>query len=338
MQVTTLKLEQIDITGGTQPRAEINTDTVRDYADDMINGDKFQPVDVYFDGVVYWLADGFHRFHAARKAELSEIEATVYQGTLREAILHSVGANAKHGLRRSNEDKRRSVKTLLEDEEWSQRSNRWIAEICGVSDRFVGNLRNDSGANGSHLNQTRTGKDGKEYPASNPETTDSRDADDDDDTRFIVPDEEEDEEEDAEYFDPFEEAMPGTAGVEFEVSEEVLNPDSPTVEEVLGDDKEEEVQEEETKEERRLTDQEWLFTLPLYWKIVDEGLDPTPFTESAITYRKAEKAIRQIKTCVTQNLSKYNETHFAEKIRAVGMIRHPKHWKFVRGVQGNFQV
>ena len=38
--------------------------------------------------------------------------------------LHSVGANATHGLRRSNADKRRAVVLLLEDEEWSSGQTR----------------------------------------------------------------------------------------------------------------------------------------------------------------------------------------------------------------------
>jgi hypothetical protein len=51
------------------------------------------------------------------------------------------GANESHGLRRTNEDKRRAVVTLLNDEEWSGWSNREIARKCGVSDPFVMQIR-----------------------------------------------------------------------------------------------------------------------------------------------------------------------------------------------------
>jgi hypothetical protein len=54
------------------------------------------------------------------------IAADVRPGGQREAILHSVGANAKHGWRRSNEDKRKTVLTLLNDPEWAQWSDREI--------------------------------------------------------------------------------------------------------------------------------------------------------------------------------------------------------------------
>ena len=50
------------------------------------------------------------------------------------------------------------VAMLLSDEEWSKRSDRWIAEKCGVSDRFVNGLRKST-ANASQLE--RTGQDGK---------------------------------------------------------------------------------------------------------------------------------------------------------------------------------
>ena len=136
-----LSLSQIRGDGGTQPRASINDETVMEYAEDMNNGDRFPPVTVFYDGNCYWLADGFHREQAALKAGFTEIAAIVKQGTRRDAVLYSVGANAKHGLRRTNADKRRAVMTLLEDSEWTGWSNNAIASQCGVSHQFVNNLR-----------------------------------------------------------------------------------------------------------------------------------------------------------------------------------------------------
>ena len=59
----------------------------------MRDGAKFPPVTV-FDGENNWLSDGFHRFYAG----LEEIEADVRQGTLRDAKLFSMSANAVHEL------------------------------------------------------------------------------------------------------------------------------------------------------------------------------------------------------------------------------------------------
>ena len=71
------------------------------------------PVVVFHDGVDHWLADGFHRYHASRRIEALESVAEVRTGTRRDAVLYSVGANASHGQRRTNADKRRAVMTLL---------------------------------------------------------------------------------------------------------------------------------------------------------------------------------------------------------------------------------
>jgi len=58
-----------------------------------------------------------------------ELEINIINGTQRDAILHSVGANATHGLRRSNQDKRKAVVTLLEDNEWCQWSDAF-GSVC----------------------------------------------------------------------------------------------------------------------------------------------------------------------------------------------------------------
>ncbi|MGH1591797.1 hypothetical protein ACRBEV_29670 [Methylobacterium phyllosphaerae] len=63
------------------------------------------------------------------------------QGGLRDAILHSAGANAAHGLRRTNADKRRAVLMLLQDEEWSGWADREIARRCAVHHELVGRVR-----------------------------------------------------------------------------------------------------------------------------------------------------------------------------------------------------
>jgi len=135
-------IHKIRIDGGTQSRAAINEATVAEYAEAMADPDTvFPPVIVYFDGREYWLADGFHRLAAWAKIGRTDIPAEIRQGDRRRAILHSVAANSAHGLRRTNDDKRRAVMVLLEDEEWSAWSNREIARRCAVSDHLVADVR-----------------------------------------------------------------------------------------------------------------------------------------------------------------------------------------------------
>ncbi len=134
-------IDLIRADGGTQSRAQLYDSVVSDYADQIGAGATFPPVVVFFDGASYWLADGFHRHAAHVSLGLTEIDADIRQGTRRDAILFSVGANASHGLRRTNDDKRRAVMVLLNDPEWSKWSDREIARAAAVGNKFVGDMR-----------------------------------------------------------------------------------------------------------------------------------------------------------------------------------------------------
>ncbi len=117
---------------------------MEEYADDLREGAVFPPVLLFNDGTDHWLVDGYHRVLAAEMIGLTEIAAEVRQGTRRDAVLYSCGANATHGLRRTNADKRRAVLTLLQDGEWSQWTNVAIAKACGVAESFVRKLKKES--------------------------------------------------------------------------------------------------------------------------------------------------------------------------------------------------
>ncbi len=136
-----IEIARIRRDGGTQSRQSLNGPTVYEYAEEMKGGAVFPPVILYYDGTEYVLADGFHRVAAAELAGLTVIAADVRQGSRRDAVLHSVGANATHGLRRTNQDKRRAVETLLRDDEWRHWSDREIARRCGVHHTTVSSIR-----------------------------------------------------------------------------------------------------------------------------------------------------------------------------------------------------
>lgn len=139
-----IELSKIRIDGGTQPRAELNQATVDEYAEAIKTGAQLPPVTLFYDGAHYWLADGFHRYFGAKAAGRTTIHEDITPGTLREAILYSLSANSKHGLRRSNADKRRAVQTLLDDPEWSKWSSNEIAKRCAVGDHLVAEMRKPS--------------------------------------------------------------------------------------------------------------------------------------------------------------------------------------------------
>lgn len=169
METTLVPLAKIRTDGGTQMRAEINDETVSEYAERYRADGKMPPLVVFYDGTEYWLADGFHRLHALRAANKPQAIAEVRSGSQRDAVLFACGANSGHGLRRTNADKRRAVETMLRDEEWCGWSDNSIARACGVSQPFVASVRLTSndyksppterlGADGRTMNTANIGK------------------------------------------------------------------------------------------------------------------------------------------------------------------------------------
>ena len=59
-----------------------------------------------------------------------------------------------------NADKRKSVMTLLEDEEWGAWSGREIARRCGVHHSYVSRIRSPLSINDSEPTRTYTDKHG----------------------------------------------------------------------------------------------------------------------------------------------------------------------------------
>lgn len=143
--MTLIPLDKIRIDCDTQSRASLNHEVVREYAEEMLEGKSFPPVDVFFDGKFYFLCDGFHRYHAKSKLGHKEIECNIHNGTLRDAIYNSAGKNDDHGLRRTNADKRKIVTTFLNDPEWSEMTYREIASVCKVSHQFVSKVHEEMG-------------------------------------------------------------------------------------------------------------------------------------------------------------------------------------------------
>ncbi len=97
---------------------------------------------------------------AAEQIGALDIPADLRKGGRVDALKHALGANAVHGQRRTNADKRRCVELAIK--EFASLSSRAIAELCGVSKTFVENIRPSEVAT---VATCRTGADGKQYPA-----------------------------------------------------------------------------------------------------------------------------------------------------------------------------
>ena len=134
-----MPIEDISIYGGTQTRASTNDDAIDSYVESIEGGQSFPPVEIYFDGTKYWLADGFHRLLAYKRAGRAEVRSKIFKGSRKDALLHALGANSQNSLYRSNADKRNAVEIALE--EFPEEPNTFIAKICAVSASMVGSAR-----------------------------------------------------------------------------------------------------------------------------------------------------------------------------------------------------
>lgn len=151
-----------------QTRAATSSEYIDELSERMAAGDTFPPVTVFTDGKDSWLADGIHRLDAAIKAK-KKIGVDQRKGTRADAVEFACGANASHGLRRTNADKRRSVKLALTA--FPERSSRMIADLCGVGHQLVDDLRqvDDSATCNKNTEKTRVGRDGKRQPVAKAE-------------------------------------------------------------------------------------------------------------------------------------------------------------------------
>ncbi len=125
-----------------QTRAATDAATIEEYAEAAQRGAKFPPVSVIADAEAntFWLWDGVHRMEAAKRLGAKRIKANVQGGTYADALRLALGANATHGLRRTNADKRKAL-----DMAWKNRRTVWprednadpsaeiLADVCGVS-------------------------------------------------------------------------------------------------------------------------------------------------------------------------------------------------------------
>lgn len=156
-----MKLTEIKVDSSLQGRCKLNQEVVDEYSEVLREGGKLPAIKVFRVGSSHYLVDGWHRYFAHKKAGLADIQVDIIDGTKREATLYAVGANDDHGLRRTNDDKRKSVMMLLDDMEWSEWSDREIAKAAKVSSMFVGKLRKSLGLQPEEVKAVVNGKETK---------------------------------------------------------------------------------------------------------------------------------------------------------------------------------
>ena len=154
-RIVDLEIDKITADDSVRTRAKVDEQTIWDYAHEMQAGKTFPPLTVFSNGKSYWLSDGFHRLEAAKRASRDKIKAEVRKGTRHDAIKFGFKANDRHGLRRTNADKRYAVTMALR--EFRGLGSNAIAELCGVDHQLVAKVRRQLGDSPS----STIGRDGK---------------------------------------------------------------------------------------------------------------------------------------------------------------------------------
>lgn len=147
---TMIKISDIEVRPGMQVRVEVDQDTVDEYAQHLDDGGELEPIHVFENEPAkngdasrapYYGADCYHRLAAHQKAERTKILAFIHQGEEFEALEMAIRNNCHHGLRMGRADKYKAVKMALENKVLRRKSNKYLAQMCGVSPTFVQRFR-----------------------------------------------------------------------------------------------------------------------------------------------------------------------------------------------------
>lgn len=158
-----LSLKLIKTDEKLSPRIDEGTDTetVNAYAECF---DQLPPIVVFKvpDQIHYLLADGWHRYHAAKKLGLEEMEVEARAGSYNDAKEFALLSNLKHGRPLTRKEKRHVIAEFLKLH--PERANNWIGQDLGVDDKTVevirGELENNTTSEFPKLEKL-IGKDGK---------------------------------------------------------------------------------------------------------------------------------------------------------------------------------
>jgi hypothetical protein len=144
-----------------QPRvAGLHGPTVAEYRERHKAGDEFPPLVAYGTKRKAILSEGFHRHEVFRLEGVETVRVELRPGDQEAATLNALASNARHGLKRTNADKRAAVERMLAlRPKWTDRR---IADHCGVDHKTVSDVRKELvGKFPTSEPQQREGKDGR---------------------------------------------------------------------------------------------------------------------------------------------------------------------------------
>lgn len=137
-----IKLSDIDLDASPKVRAALNEDAIQDYAEIYRNKGRLPAITVFVECGHMLLADGRHRIAAAKLAGLTELPCDLRPGQFEACLKFALLANNESGVRPSAGDRRRAILSALE--QWPEKTQTEIAELCGVTQGWVSVVRRRS--------------------------------------------------------------------------------------------------------------------------------------------------------------------------------------------------
>jgi len=174
--IKTIFLEDVDIDHSPMVRADLRPEVIEEYASIYKKDKKKMPhIDVFYEAgnKRMLIGDGMHRLQAMRSLNFKACQANVHAGVYEDALKFALTANERHGIRRSQADKRKAVEEAIR--QWPKVSNVQIANLASVDDHTVKAVRDWLEEQGKIAPEpVREGRDGSKRAASAKPTSESR--------------------------------------------------------------------------------------------------------------------------------------------------------------------
>lgn len=164
------ELAILDLDDSFQIRVETKEEKIQQYSDYFLERDgwgDFPPIKVVYLNGKYMIADGIHRFNAAKRAGLEMIPCEITNGDYWNLLEKSVEVNGVQGIDMGPKDWkkfRRLVMEKLSRGEIPVKPYSDIAKLCRCSVPTITHLRDEMESEGWKFPETVVRADGKEYP------------------------------------------------------------------------------------------------------------------------------------------------------------------------------
>lgn len=140
-RIERLVLGDLTLDPDLQVRGGCDGKTIAEYAALMAADPptEFDPIDVFDIGGTFYLAHGWHRYHAAQRAKLDTIACSIIEGTMEEAFEFALAANKKNGRRLTRKETWNAIDVALR--QFSHWNNSRIAKHVGCTHPTVSRRR-----------------------------------------------------------------------------------------------------------------------------------------------------------------------------------------------------